>query len=133
VSGVRADTPTAVVVAGDETTRNLLQGLLRLHNFWVEGEAAGEAEALVLVSAHLPTLLLLDDRLSDGRWPDLVRRSRGVVAGLRAILIAPAAHPPSIPDDPAERPDAILLRPFRFGEFADALVPADRPGPPRPS
>ena len=46
-------TLSAVVVAGDEETRVLLRGLLRLHHFRVDGEAEGATQAIELISGDL--------------------------------------------------------------------------------
>ncbi len=113
---------TAIVVAGDEETRVLLRGLLRLHHFRVEGEAEGVSHALELVSARRPGLMVADVNLAEGSPTSLVADARGILPTLRVILVAPASRPPSVPDA-AHRPDVVLLRPFRIRQFAEALLP----------
>lgn len=112
---------TAIVVAGDEETRVLLRGLLRLHHFRVEGEAEGTTHALELVRERRPSLLVVDMNLVEGSPGALFGDARSIVPDLRAILVAPASRPPAPPPDPRQRADIVLLRPFRIRQFADAL------------
>jgi DNA-binding NarL/FixJ family response regulator len=130
LSGNLGTAASAIVVAGDEETRVLLRGLLRLHHFRVDGEAEGATETLELVRTHLPTLLVIDASLAEGSLPQLIRQARAAAPGLRVILVAPASRPPAVAPDPLQRPDVVLLRPFRIRQFAEALTP---PGPGGPS
>ena len=123
MSGDVVSTSSAIVVAGDEETRVLLRGLLRLHHFRVDGEAEGVTPAVELIGAHRPTLLVVDASLAEGSVGPLIGHARHLVPRLRVILVAPASRPPSLPADTAQRPDALLLRPFRIRQFAEALVP----------
>ncbi|MFZ0891499.1 MAG: hypothetical protein WB778_03595 [Thermoplasmata archaeon] len=113
---------TAVVVAGDEETRVLLRGLLRLHHFRVLGEAEGCSQAVQLIQERRPSLLMADVSLSEGSIQSLIRDARSATPTLRIVLVAPASRPPPVTDTKT-RPDAILLRPFRIHQFADALSP----------
>jgi DNA-binding NtrC family response regulator len=122
-------TPTAIVVAGDEEARVLLRGLLRLHQFRVDGEAVGSTQAIELIRVHRPSLLVVDAHLAEGSVNLLIGHARGLAPGLRVILIASVSHPPTPPSDPNQRPDAVLLRPFRMHQFVEVLVP---PGAGRP-
>ena len=115
-------------MAGDEETRVLLRGLLRLHHFRVDGEAEGASQAIELVRVHRPTLLVIDANLAEGSANPLVAQARALVPGLRVILVAPASRPPVLPVDPVQRPDTILLRPFRIRQFAEALLPPSGAG-----
>ena len=124
IGGV-GSTSNAIVVAADEETRVLLRGLLRLHHFRVDGEAEGVTPAVALIGLHHPSLLVVDASLAEGSVGPLIGQARGLVPGLRVILVAPASRPPNLPPDPVQRPDALLLRPFRIRQFAEALV---RPG-----
>jgi DNA-binding NtrC family response regulator len=112
----------AVVVAGDEETRVLLRGLLRLHHFRVDGEADGVRLAMELLERHRPRLLVLDVNLAEGSPQNLLAEARRLLPSIRTILVAPASRPPSAPDGPS-KPDVVLLRPFRIRQFAEALVP----------
>jgi DNA-binding NtrC family response regulator len=123
-------TPSAIVVAGEEETRVLLRGLLRLHHFRVDGEAEGVTPAVELIRVHRPMLLVVDASLAEGSAHPLVGQARALVPGIRVILVAPASRPPNPPSDPAQRPDAVLLRPFRIRQFAEALAPPGTVGAP---
>ncbi|MGI0071946.1 MAG: hypothetical protein ACRECT_07800 [Thermoplasmata archaeon] len=114
---------SAVVVAGDEETRVLLRGLLRLHHFRVDGEAEGATQCLELIREHRPSLLVADVNLAEGSPGSLVSEARRVAPDLRVILVAPASRPPAPPGDRDRGPDVVLLRPFRIRQFADALLP----------
>ena len=120
---MRGSEATGIVVAGEESVRLLLRALLRLNHFWVEGEATGVEQALKLVRDHHPQVMLVDVNLAQGTWPVLVTYARAIVPGLRVVLTATATHPPAPRLDEPERPDAILLRPFRINEFAEAVLP----------
>jgi len=132
LSGNVDSTSNAIVVAGDEETRVLLRGLLRLHHFRVDGEAEGATEAIELVRLHRPSLLVVDASLAEGSSNPLVGHARGLAPGIRVILVAPASRPPTLPSDPVQCPDVVLLRPFRIRQFAEALVPSGAGGPPMP-
>jgi len=122
----------AIVVAGDEETRVLLRGLLRLHHFRVDGEAEGVTVALELIGVHRPSLLVVDANLAEGTVGSLIEQARKAVPGMRVILVAPASRPPAPVAEPSQGPDALLLRPFRIRQFALALTPegAANPSPP---
>jgi DNA-binding NarL/FixJ family response regulator len=115
---------SAVVAAGDEETRVLLRGLLRLHHFRVDGEAEGATQCLELIREHHPTLLVADVNLAEGSSSALVGEARRAAPQLRVILVAPASRPPTVPTDQEKAPDVVLLRPFRIRQFAEALVPS---------
>lgn len=112
----------AVVVAGDEETRVLLRGLLRLHHFRVDGEADGARMAIELLQRHHPNLLVVDVNLAEGSPLGLLKEARELLPKLRTILVAPASRPPTTIEGP-QRPDVVLLRPFRIRQFAEALRP----------
>ena len=125
-------TTTAIVVAGDEETRVLLRGLLRLHHFRVEGEAEGATRALELLRDHRPTLMVADLSLAEGNPTALIGEARAVLPTLRVVLVVPASRrsPPSA--SPSARADVVLVRPFRIRQFADALRPSARAAGPGP-
>ncbi len=110
-----------MVVAGDEETRVLLRGLLRLHHFRVDGEADGVTQALELLHNHRPGLMVVDVNLAEGTAGALLAEARTIVPMLRIILVAPASRPPAATPGPG--PDVTLLRPFRIRQFAEALSP----------
>jgi DNA-binding NarL/FixJ family response regulator len=119
-----AASSSAVVVAGDEETRVLLRGLLRLHHFRVDGEAEGATQGLDLVREHRPTLLVADVNLAEGSSTHLVTESRRLAPEMRVVLVAPASRPPAAPAGTDSGPDVVLLRPFRIRQFAEALLPS---------
>ena len=119
----------AIVVAGDEETRVLLRGLLRLHHFRVDGEAEGTTQAIELLEVHRPNLAVVDANLVEGGLVGLFTQARSLVPGIRIILVAPASRPPSFSGELSQRPDVVLLRPFRIRQFAEALSPPGTPAP----
>ncbi|MGA8303066.1 MAG: hypothetical protein WA691_00805 [Thermoplasmata archaeon] len=119
---------SAIVVAGDEETRVLLRGLLRLHHFRVDGEAEGATQCLELIREHRPSLLVADVNLAEGSPSSLVTEARKAAPGLRVILVAPASRPPAPSSDGHPGPDVVLLRPFRIRQFAEALLPSASSG-----
>ncbi|MGA8665010.1 MAG: hypothetical protein WB809_08130 [Thermoplasmata archaeon] len=121
MSGGETSPNTAIVVAGDEETRVLLRGLLRLHHFRVDGEAEGSTEAIELIRHHHPRLLVVDVNLAEGSANALLGEARTAVPGLRTILVAPSSRPPPAGSSPSV--DVVLLRPFRIRQFAEALNP----------
>lgn len=111
--------PTAVVVAGDDQTRVLFRGLLRLHHFRVVGETGGATEGDELVRHFQPTVLIADTTLSEGSLAALLPSTRDRSPATRIIVVQPTVR--SISPDPAPRPDATLTRPFRVKDFVDAI------------
>ena len=118
--------PTALVVAADEEMRILLRGLLQLHHVRVEAEADGTTEALRLLRERRPGLIVADSHLAEGNPTELVSRARTLVPQLRVVLIVPASRPGTL--DKVCAPDALLLKPFRIQQFAEAIAPS-RPPP----
>jgi len=121
VSAERNRASSGVVVAGDEGTRALLRGLLRMNQIPAVGEAAGENEGFELVRRHRPTLLVIDASLTDGSWTGLVGQARALLPQLRVILIAPATNLSTPSSQASLRPDVTLRRPFLLRDFVEAL------------
>lgn len=119
--------PTAVVAAGDEETRVLLRGLLRLHHYHVLGEADGSTRTLELVRQHRPSVVVADVNLAEGSFATLVAESRTADPSVRIVLVAPASRPQPAAVGPSV-PDAILYRPFRIRQFAEAMRPGSALG-----
>ena len=111
---------TALVVAGDEETRVLLRGLLRLHHYRVVGEAEGAHQAVGLLRQTLPAVVVSDVNLVDGTFADLIDAAHTVEPVPRVILVVPSSRPHAAADAPS-RPDVVLQRPFRIRQFAEAL------------
>ena len=113
---------TAVVVGGDQETRVLFRGLLRLHHYRVVGEAEGSTHAQELVRLHRPALLLVDTNLAEGSPSNLITSTRAEAPLTRIVLVSPPARGAPAPEP--GHPDATLPRPFRIREFATAIAPA---------
>jgi DNA-binding NarL/FixJ family response regulator len=111
---------TALVVAGDEETRVLLRGLLRLHHYRVVGEAEGAHQAIDLLRQTSPGVVVSDVNLVDGTFTDVLDVAKSAVPPPRMILVVPSTRPHAASDS-LTRPDAVLQRPFRIRQFADAL------------
>lgn len=110
---------TAVVAGGEEDTRVLLRGLLRLHHFRVLGEARGLDDTLALLATTSPRLLLADGTLSEGTPEELSRKVKERFPEVWLVLVLPGtatAGPPSL-----RGPDAIVQRPFRVADFDEAV------------
>ncbi len=115
-----------MVIAGEDDTRILLRGLVRLHRFRVVGEAAGVSDTLALLRAERPTTLVADSQLAEGSAEELVREMKRRFPSVRLVLVT---HDSARREFPAGGgPDAVLRRPFRIQEFAAALQPSERPG-----
>jgi CheY-like chemotaxis protein len=111
---------TALVVAGDEETRVLLRGLLRLHHYRVVGEAEGAHQAIALLRQTSPAVVVSDVNLVDGTFTDVLEAAHSATPTPRMILVVPSTRPHAAADAPT-RPDAVLQRPFRIRQFAEAL------------
>jgi DNA-binding NarL/FixJ family response regulator len=120
MSPTSASDSTALVVAGDEETRVLLRGLLRLHHFRVVGEAEGAHQAIDLMRQTLPGVLVSDVNLVDGTYSDLLEAAHDTEPRPRVILVVPSSRPHAASDGPLH-PDVVLQRPFRIRQFAEAL------------
>ncbi len=119
MSGASDEGRTAVVVAGDQDTRVLLRGLLRLHHFRILGEAAGVLDALTVLAPDAPGVLVIDGQLSEGSVDVLLREARQRLPQVRLVVVTHGA--PSAPFAADGTPDAVLVRPFRLAEFALAV------------
>ena len=96
----------------------LLRGLLRLHHFRVLGEAQNERDGLDLLRTHAPGLLVVDANLADGSVRSLLEGARRITPKLRTVLVAPSG---AAADHGPSGADAVLQRPFRVREFAEAV------------
>jgi len=112
----------AVVVGGDEDTRLLLRGLLRLNRHRVLLESP-KAEGLSALPASNETKVLVVDAGSDPSHPwdtDLatVLRAR---SDLRALVIVSSSDPSLESRARAAGARRVLVRPFAIREFLDAV------------
>jgi len=118
----RAEGASAIVVAGDEETRVLLRGLLRLHHYRVIGEAEGSTEGTELLRTHPPSVMVVDAALAEGSFPALVREARLLRPEMRVVLVTPTpVRPGDGTPKGADGPDATITRPFRLADFLAAL------------
>jgi DNA-binding response OmpR family regulator len=121
ISG-RTDGASAIVVAGDEETRVLLRGLLRLHHYRVIGEAEGSTEGTELLRTHPPSVMVVDAALAEGSFPVLIREARLLRPEMRVVLVTPnPVRPGDGTPKGADGPDATVTRPFRLADFLGAL------------
>jgi DNA-binding response OmpR family regulator len=80
------DRQTVLVVESDELIRDLLTELLEGDGYAVL-EAAGGAQALRLLEEHVPTVVLLDQRLTDMSGLDVLKRQRAYAPCSRIPVI----------------------------------------------
>jgi len=120
MSATAASEATALVVAGDDETRVLLRGLLRLHHYRVVGEAEGAHQAIGLLRQTTPGVVVSDVNLVDGTFADVLEAAHLASPPPRVILVVPSTRPHAAAEAPT-RPDAVLQRPFRIRQFAEAL------------
>jgi response regulator of citrate/malate metabolism len=100
----------------------LLRGLLRIQRIAVDGDAEGTQQAMELVRRHHPTLIVVDVHLAEGNPFTLISAARTLLPELKVILVAAASDPPNLRANTKYQPDAVLLRPFRIQQFAEALA-----------
>jgi DNA-binding NarL/FixJ family response regulator len=118
----RTEGASAIVVAGDEETRVLLRGLLRLHHYRVIGEAEGSTEGTELLRTHPPSVMVVDAALAEGSFPVLIREARLLRPEMRVVLVTPTpVRPGDGTSKGADGPDATVTRPFRLADFLGAL------------
>jgi len=80
---------TAVIVAGNEETRVLLRGLVRLQHFHVVGESEGSTEALHLLREHRPSLVLIETGLAEGSAAALLQAAHALLPASRLVVVGP--------------------------------------------
>jgi DNA-binding NarL/FixJ family response regulator len=113
---------SAFVAAGEEETRVLFRGLLRLHHLRVLGEADGARPLLDLIREHQPDLVVADSVLAQGTIGEIIREGRKVRPGLRVVVVTPSTRPAATVEE-ASSADVVLVRPFRIRQFAEAVNP----------
>lgn len=127
-----ATTPSALVVARNVDDRILLRALLRIHHVPVVGEADGAAQALPVLREQALTHMVLDSELADGDAASLVAEAQSIRPTLRIVLLTRGPAHISLPTEPGRAPVVQLVRPFRFGQFREALGTLPGPARPRP-
>lgn len=118
--------PSALVVAGEEETRVLLRGLLRLHRFRVVGEAESCVRAQTLLGDLCPSTVVIDTSATEGDAHELADATKRARPSVWVVVVARPPRPAARPGLLA--PDVVLLRPFRIQEFAQAVRPGGPTG-----
>ncbi len=116
----------AVIVGGNDETRLLLRGLLRLHHYRVRGEAAS-AEALDPVDGHVDRRVLI--LVADGdneEWPVELSNARDRQPGLLPLLVVPESTPNLERRARAAGVHGILNRPFAIRDLISAIETVGR-------
>ena len=114
--GVQGQAPAVVIVDDHPHNRSLLRDFLAPLGFPVREAATGQ-EALQLVYAVRPTILLVDLRLPDMSGYALMQRLRAdpALQPLVIIAISAGAYSPVASGDTAIGCDAFLRKPINFG------------------
>jgi len=112
----------AIVLGGNEDTRLLLRGLLRLHRHRVLLEAATREAVDRLPASPETKILVLDVGTEKGEgWADdlgLLLRGR---SDLRALVILPSSDPSLETRARQAGARATLVRPFAIRDFIEAV------------
>lgn len=95
---------------------------MRLQHLRVLGEADGARPLLELIREHRPDLVVLDSVLAQGSVADIIHEGRQVCPALRVVVVTPASRPAASIAEVASA-DAVLVRPFRIRQFAEAVGP----------
>jgi PAS domain S-box-containing protein len=124
-----------LVVEDDARVRLVTVRRLREMGYRVEERDSGEA-ALALLRGGDGFDLLLTDVLMPGGMsgPDLARRARALVPGLRVLLSSGYADPEAMRDAMAELDADLLRKPYKRGDLAAAVrraLDSKRPSKPR--
>ena len=122
VIGVQGQAPAVVIVDDHPHNRSLLRDFLAPLGFPVREAATGQ-EALQLVYAVRPTILLVDLRLPDMSGYALMQRLRAdpALQPLVIIAISAGAYSPAASGDTATGCDAFLRKPINFTELTATL------------
>ena len=120
--GVQGQAPAVVIVDHHPHNRSLLRDFLAPLGFPVREAATGQ-EALQLVYAVRPTILLVDLRLPDMSGYALMQRLRAdpALQPLVIIAISAGAYSPVASGDTAIGCDAFLRKPINFTELTATL------------
>lgn len=119
--GVESPNIEAVIVGGNDETRLLLRGLLRLHHYRVRGEAPS-AEGLDPIDGHVDGRVLI--LVADGdneEWPLELSTARDRQPGLLPLLVVPESSPNLELRARAAGCRGILNRPFAIRDLISAV------------
>jgi len=116
----------AVIVGGNDETRLLLRGLLRLHRYRVLGEAK-TAEALEPVDEPMSrrVLVLVSDAEGED-WSSELATARERQTGLLPLLLVPETDPEIVARARAAGVLGVLSRPFAVRELVSAVEAVSR-------
>lgn len=123
--GPFATAPSAIVLASDEETRVLLRGLLRLNHYRVIAESDDPRQIADLVATQRPQLLVADTGPMQTPVHELLQKTRSSVTDLRIVVVTGAGKA-GLSSGGIREADAVLVRPFRVSQFAEAVA-ARRP------
>ena len=123
-----------IIVGGNDETRLLLRGLLRLHRQRVLGEGTTPSYLARLPGSPAPEVLLLDVDLEDAEWLGAVRAVVQAHPGMRAILLTPSRS--GRVEELARQAGVanLVRRPFAVHELIEAVAPgalSEAPAEPR--
>jgi CheY-like chemotaxis protein len=106
---------TILVVANDEATRTLLNGILTEVGYFVQVVPSTAASFRVILAQRLPHLILCDCLISDGLI--FARGVRSVGVDVPIVLITADRHPPS------DLPNVAfcVLKPFDSDDLLDCV------------
>lgn len=122
-----------VVWSGNDDTRLLLRGLLRLHQGIVAFEASTRPELDLLPVLSTPTVLVADAEAWSPEWEQELLSALRDHPELRPLVILPREGGPLGPEVRAQGATIALVRPFTVRDFLRAVVSAAETGPAPPS
>ncbi|MGP8072550.1 MAG: hypothetical protein ACLPZM_05425 [Thermoplasmata archaeon] len=127
VSAGRPDPPVdAVIVGGNDETRLLLRGLLRLHRYRVLGEARTAEELDPADDVMRRRVLVLVSDGEEETWPGELAVARERQTGLLPLLIVPEIQRELVTRARAAGIRGILSRPFAIRELISAVETVGR-------
>ncbi len=116
----------ALIVGGNDETRLLLRGLLRLHRYRVRSEsprAAGLEPSGGLVQ-HRVLILVTEGEIAD--WPQEVALARDRQPGLQTLLLVPTTTPGLEARARAAGVKGLLQRPFAIRDLIASVEAVGR-------
>ncbi len=123
-TGGNTPAPVRLALVDDsELVRLGLRTLLDLHreHITVVGEAANVAEALALVQATRPDVVLLDMRLPDGTGVEACRRMRALIPGTRVLFLTSVVDDDLVADSIRAGASGYLLKEINGRELVRAI------------
>ena len=120
----RAEAPVLFVVDDDLSTLELLREVAR-ESGWHSVGFTRLAPLRAALNTRLPTMLIVDDDLPDGRGGDLARdlRADPRMEGV-PLLVCTAAHPTRLAEIGSWAP--VVSKPFELDEIEEFLAAAAR-------